>query len=127
MPTRSNWGTKAVHERCYSRRGLAPLGSAVEQALSLGCHDVAAIRHLMLAEQFDRPVVAAVELGPLARYERMVRLFSKLAIGSIRLMPTDITVHDPIGIVTNELTQSDVQHLRAAGVPANIVGLSRRL
>lgn len=42
----------------------------MEQALSLGCHDVAAIRHLMLAGHLDRPTVAAVEIGSLARYER---------------------------------------------------------
>jgi transposase len=46
------------------------LRAAVEQALSLGCHDVAAIRHLMLAGHLDRPAVAAVDIGSLARYER---------------------------------------------------------
>ncbi len=33
--------------------GWSQLRSAVEQALGLGCHDVAAIRHLMVAAQFD--------------------------------------------------------------------------
>ena len=43
---------------------------AVEQALTLGCHDVTAIRHLMVAGDLDRPRVAAVDIGALARYER---------------------------------------------------------
>jgi transposase len=46
------------------------LRAAVEQALALGCHDVAAIRHLMLSDHLDRPTVAAVDVGSLARYER---------------------------------------------------------
>jgi len=46
------------------------LRSAVEQALALGCHDVAAIHHLMLADHLDRPAVAVVDIGSLARYER---------------------------------------------------------
>jgi transposase len=50
--------------------GWGRLRAAVEQALSLGCHDVAAIRHLMVAEQFDRPAVAPIDIGHLARYER---------------------------------------------------------
>jgi hypothetical protein len=50
--------------------GWTRLRSAVEQALSLGCHDVAAIRHLLLAGNLDRAAVAPLELGPLARYER---------------------------------------------------------
>ena len=49
--------------------GWGPLRSAVEQALALGCHDIAAIRHLMLAGHLDRPTVAAVDIGSLARYE----------------------------------------------------------
>jgi transposase len=50
--------------------GWSQLRSAVEQALGLGCHDVAAIRHLMVAGQFDRPTVAPIDVGHLARYER---------------------------------------------------------
>jgi transposase len=46
------------------------LRSAVEQALSLGCHDVAAIRHLMLAGEMVRPPAEAIDVGLLSRYER---------------------------------------------------------
>lgn len=56
--------------------GWPRLRSAVEQALTLGCHDVAAIRHLMLAEHFDRPLVAAIDIGALARYERPMPVMS---------------------------------------------------
>ena len=50
--------------------GWPRLRAAVEQALSLGCHDVAAIRHLMLAGHLDRPSVVPIDIGALARYER---------------------------------------------------------
>jgi hypothetical protein len=71
-------GTRQIIEllQLGTGEGWPRLRSAVEQALSLGCHDVAAIRHLMLAEQFDRPVVAAFDLGPLARYERPMPVMS---------------------------------------------------
>jgi hypothetical protein len=52
------------------------LRTAVDQALLLGCHDVAAIRHLMLSDQFDRPTVEAIDLGHLARYERPMPVIS---------------------------------------------------
>jgi hypothetical protein len=53
-----------------SAQGWEKLRAAVEQALSLGCHDVAAIRHLLVAGQLSKPAVEAVELGALSRYER---------------------------------------------------------
>ena len=56
--------------------GWGRLRAAVEQALSLGCQDVAAIRHLMIAEQFDRPAVAPIDIGHLARYERPLPVMS---------------------------------------------------
>lgn len=56
--------------------GWPRLRAAVEQALALGCHDVAAIRHLMLAGQCDRPTVAAIDIGHLARYERPMPVMS---------------------------------------------------
>ena len=42
----------------------------MEEALSLGCQDVAAIRHLLLAGRMTKPAVAAIDIGVLARYER---------------------------------------------------------
>jgi hypothetical protein len=50
--------------------GWDRLRAAVEQALSLGCHDVAAIRHLLVAGRLAKPAVAAMEIGVLTRYER---------------------------------------------------------
>jgi transposase len=50
--------------------GWDRLRTAVEQALSLGCQDVAAIRHLLVAERLSKPPVAAIEIGVLGRYER---------------------------------------------------------
>jgi transposase len=57
-------------------QGWNRLRTAVEQALSLGCHDVAAIRHLLMAGQFERPEIATIELGGLARYERPMPVLS---------------------------------------------------
>jgi hypothetical protein len=53
-----------------SGQGWERLQPAVEQALSLGCHDVAAIRHLLLAGQLHRPTIAPIEIGVLSGYER---------------------------------------------------------
>lgn len=65
-------GTRQMIEllQLGSGEGWTQLRCAVEQALTLGCHDVAAIRHLMVAGDLDRPRVAAVDIGALARYER---------------------------------------------------------
>ena len=56
--------------------GWDQLRCAVDQALSLGCQDVAAIRHLMISAQLDRPAVEAIEVGLLARYERPMPVMS---------------------------------------------------
>jgi transposase len=50
--------------------GWDQLRGAVDQALSLGCQDVAAIRHLMISTQLTKPTVETIEVGLLARYER---------------------------------------------------------
>ncbi len=50
--------------------GWDRLRAAVEQALSFGCQDVAAIRHLLVGSRLSKPVVEAIEIGALARYER---------------------------------------------------------
>jgi hypothetical protein len=65
-------GTRQMIEllQLGSGEGWTLLHGAVEQALTLGCHDVAAIRHLMVAGDLDRPRAAAVDIGALARYER---------------------------------------------------------
>jgi hypothetical protein len=51
-------------------QGWDRLRLAVEQTLLMGCQDVAAIRHLLMAEQLIRPMIAAIEIGDLACYER---------------------------------------------------------
>jgi transposase len=50
--------------------GWDRLRAAVEKALSLGCQDVAAIRHLLVGSRLSKPAVEAIEIGALARYER---------------------------------------------------------
>ena len=44
--------------------------SAVEEALALGCADVAAMRHLVEGADLVRARDAIIELGALSRYER---------------------------------------------------------
>jgi transposase len=50
--------------------GWDHLRAAVEQALSLCCQDVAAIRHLLSSGRLAKAAVAAIDVGVLARYER---------------------------------------------------------
>ena len=50
--------------------GWDRLRAAVEQSLALGCHDVAAIRHLLVAGLLTKPAVVGIEIGMLSRYER---------------------------------------------------------
>jgi hypothetical protein len=50
--------------------GYAQLATAVEQALDLGCADVAAIRHLLMSDQLQHTAGEAIEIGTLAAYER---------------------------------------------------------
>jgi hypothetical protein len=50
--------------------GYERLTAAVEQALDLGCEDVAAIRHLLLSDQLQHTVGEPIEIGALSAYER---------------------------------------------------------
>jgi hypothetical protein len=69
--------------------GWDRLRIAVEQTLSMGCHDAAAIRHLLTAEQLNRPVIAAIEIGDLARYERPLPVMT----GYDQLLSNAMEVH----------------------------------
>jgi hypothetical protein len=67
--------------------GYEKLTAAVEQALDLGCEDVAAIRHLLLSDQLRHAVGEPIEIGALSAYERPLptmieydRLFSVQAV-----------------------------------------------
>jgi hypothetical protein len=46
------------------------LEASIEQALVLGCTDVAAIHHLLMTDQLQHAVAETVEIGALAAYER---------------------------------------------------------
>jgi hypothetical protein len=50
--------------------GYESLTAAVEQALDLGCEDVAAIRHLLMSDQLQHTVGEPIEIGALSAYER---------------------------------------------------------
>lgn len=51
-------------------QGWDRLRRTIEQALAMGCHDSAAIQHLLMADTLSKPAVEAVDPGLLARYER---------------------------------------------------------
>ena len=50
--------------------GQVRLRAAIEQALTLGCTDSAAVQHLVTVSAHTRMPTAAVEIGALARFER---------------------------------------------------------
>jgi hypothetical protein len=50
--------------------GYESLTAAVEQALDLGCEDVAAVRHLLMSDQLRHTVGEPIEIGTLSAYER---------------------------------------------------------
>jgi transposase len=52
------------------RHGHERLRAAVEAALALGCHDAAAVRHLLAAEELAHARPGPVEVGALVRFER---------------------------------------------------------
>jgi len=79
-------GTRAMVTLLHMGRefGYEKLTAAVEQALDLGCRDVAAIRHLLQTNQLQHTVGEAIEIGALSAYERPLpsmieydRLFSR--------------------------------------------------
>ena len=65
-------GTRAMVElvRIGREAGYEKLTTAIEEALEMGCADVAAIRHLMMSDQLRHTVGEAIEIGTLAAYER---------------------------------------------------------
>jgi hypothetical protein len=64
--------------------GWDRLRVAVEQTLSTGCRDDAAIRHLLTAEQLNRPAIPAIEIGDLARYERRLPVMNGYALAGVQ-------------------------------------------
>ncbi len=65
-------GTRAMVEliRIGRESGYAKLTTAIEQALYLGCADVAAIRHLLMSDQLRHTVGETLDIGSLSAYER---------------------------------------------------------
>jgi transposase len=52
------------------QHGYQRLEASVQEALSAGCWDAAAVRYLLSASQLEREQPAALDVGALARYER---------------------------------------------------------
>jgi hypothetical protein len=50
--------------------GPAKLREAIELALSTGCHDVAAVKHLLNADELQHKTCEAMDVGFLERYAR---------------------------------------------------------
>jgi transposase len=68
-------GTKAMIAllQLGRRYGHARLRAAVEAALALGCHDAAAVRHLLATQDLAHqrpPALEALDVGRLAHYDR---------------------------------------------------------
>ena len=65
-------GTKAMIGLVQLGRvhGQAALQRGIEQALALGVHDGAAVKHLVETPQLERAQAAVLEIGALAAYER---------------------------------------------------------
>ncbi|MCC7106993.1 MAG: IS21 family transposase [Chloroflexi bacterium] len=65
-------GTKAMIEVLHLGQvhGPAKLREAIDAALVLGCHDAAAVRHLLTGAQLAHARPVAVEIGALAQFER---------------------------------------------------------
>lgn len=81
-------GTRAMIELLLLGReqGYARLGSAIRQALELGCTDAAAVRYLMQAAGLAHRPAALIELGALARYEQplpVLTTYDQLLSGGI--------------------------------------------
>lgn len=69
------------------RHGQERLHAAVEAALALGCHDGAAVRHLLAADELARPRPAPVDIGVLVRFERpppTVDAYDQLLVAGVR-------------------------------------------
>lgn len=63
------------------------LRTAVEQTVALGCHDSAAVRHLAAAHQLQHRLVAPLQLGLLAQFDRplpKVADYDQLLVGGAR-------------------------------------------
>jgi transposase len=65
-------GTRAMIEILLlgQQHGPARLRQAIEEALRLGCSDVAAVRYLLTANQLEKKIPEVVEVGSLISYER---------------------------------------------------------
>lgn len=65
-------GTKAMIELLQwgRRHGQERLRAAIERALALGCHDVAAVRHLLSTDALTRPEPPLLSVGDLQRFDR---------------------------------------------------------
>lgn len=65
-------GTRAMIDLLILGRdeGYDRLKKAIEEALSLGCTDSAAVRYLMQAPELERRPIELIEPGPLARYDQ---------------------------------------------------------
>jgi transposase len=73
-------GTRAMIELLHAgkQQGWDRLKKAIEQALTLGCTDAAAVRHLLSFSELARPLLAGCEVGDgLERYERPLPVMSE--------------------------------------------------
>jgi hypothetical protein len=82
-------GTREMIELLQLGRvqGQDRLRAAIERALALGCHDAAAVRHLMSAKDLERDQPVVLDIGRLVAFERpqpQVREYDQLLAGGVR-------------------------------------------
>lgn len=82
-------GTREMIEllKLAAKHGQARLREAIESALASHCHDAAAVRHLLDADQLRHPRCEAVDVGALERYCRplpVMNEYDQLLAGAAR-------------------------------------------
>jgi hypothetical protein len=81
-------GTRAMIEllQLGRRHGQARLQAAIELALAIGCHDAAAVRHLVAAPSLGHPPAPVLEVGELGCFDRplpSVDAYDQLLTGAL--------------------------------------------
>lgn len=82
-------GTKQMIELLLlgEKHGRRQLQQAVESCLEMGCSDIAAVQHLLAAEQLQRSTCEVLEIRGLERYERSLPVmnhYDQLLVGGLQ-------------------------------------------
>src|SRR5580698_3065470 len=86
------------------QHGHTRVRAAVEEAITLGCADAAAVRHLVEAVDLAHARNALIELGELSRFERPMPVMTDYdgLLGQVRRSRTDEVGYVPLAEVGAE-------------------------